>query len=245
MHIFGIPRVHRVLLCIWFPWTPPVLTLTDVKGLREVVTLSGEICSRITQHSEDQPSSSKKALGSESPLVRARIGGTLVRLVRRTPNETCSIRKVSCETMAWRRNRWGREENGGKDGGNRMKWREIRQIKRRPDCCICYIGGDHDDLLLRAARKWKIEERCKLQGKRKETSSKRTARNVLTSRPPGLHLVMLVKASRPCAASSVRALHVLSRRGHSFRDASLISKQFINLPLCQGSTVIKYRVIHM
>ena len=28
---FLIPRVNRVLLCIWFPWTPPVLTLAKVK----------------------------------------------------------------------------------------------------------------------------------------------------------------------------------------------------------------------
>ena len=35
MHIFGIPRVHRLLLRIWFPWTPPVLTLELVKERRE------------------------------------------------------------------------------------------------------------------------------------------------------------------------------------------------------------------
>ena len=32
MYIFGIPRVHRVLICIWFALTPPVLTLDLVKG---------------------------------------------------------------------------------------------------------------------------------------------------------------------------------------------------------------------
>ena len=31
MHIFGIPRVHRALLCIWFPWEPPVISLHLVK----------------------------------------------------------------------------------------------------------------------------------------------------------------------------------------------------------------------
>ena len=34
MHIFGIPRVHRVLPCIWFPWAPPVLTLDFVERRR-------------------------------------------------------------------------------------------------------------------------------------------------------------------------------------------------------------------
>ena len=34
MHIFGIPRVHRVLLCIWFLLTPAVLTLDLVKRRR-------------------------------------------------------------------------------------------------------------------------------------------------------------------------------------------------------------------
>ena len=30
MHIFGIPRVHRVLLSIWFPLTPTVLLILDL-----------------------------------------------------------------------------------------------------------------------------------------------------------------------------------------------------------------------
>ena len=38
MHIFGIPRVHRVLLCIWFPWTPSVLTLSKVEKIRAATT---------------------------------------------------------------------------------------------------------------------------------------------------------------------------------------------------------------
>ena len=33
-YIFGIPRVHRVLLWFWFPWAPPVLTLAEVKRRR-------------------------------------------------------------------------------------------------------------------------------------------------------------------------------------------------------------------
>ena len=31
MHIFGIPRVHRILLCIWFPHHMGVLTLLKVR----------------------------------------------------------------------------------------------------------------------------------------------------------------------------------------------------------------------
>ena len=31
----GILRVHKVLLCIWFPWAPPVLALTTTTALLE------------------------------------------------------------------------------------------------------------------------------------------------------------------------------------------------------------------
>ena len=31
IYIFWIPRVQRTLLCIWFPWAPPVLTLVLFK----------------------------------------------------------------------------------------------------------------------------------------------------------------------------------------------------------------------
>ena len=33
--IFGNPRVHRELLRIWFPWTPPALNLQSVQRRRE------------------------------------------------------------------------------------------------------------------------------------------------------------------------------------------------------------------
>ena len=39
IYIFGIPRVHRLLLCIWFPRDTPVLTLIFVKRLRAVSSL--------------------------------------------------------------------------------------------------------------------------------------------------------------------------------------------------------------
>ena len=31
MHIFGVPRVHRALLCIWFPHVMGFLTLREVE----------------------------------------------------------------------------------------------------------------------------------------------------------------------------------------------------------------------
>ena len=34
MHVFGNPGVHGVLLCIWFPLTPTVLTLDLVERRR-------------------------------------------------------------------------------------------------------------------------------------------------------------------------------------------------------------------
>ena len=43
MHIFGIPRVHRVLLCIWFPHHMGVLTLLEVKTRRAVSKSGADI----------------------------------------------------------------------------------------------------------------------------------------------------------------------------------------------------------
>ena len=97
----------------------------------------------------------EKALDSRSlfDTNKSRLSTSRPVLARRTPNETCSIRKVSCETMAAEQMREGGQREAEE---NRMKWWEIRQIKRPTDCCICWIGVR---LLLRVSRKWGTEER--------------------------------------------------------------------------------------
>ena len=44
IYIFGIPKVHRITLRIWFPWEPPVLTLDFVKTLLASEVMSVLMC---------------------------------------------------------------------------------------------------------------------------------------------------------------------------------------------------------
>ena len=54
MYIFGIPRFHRVPLCIWFPHHMGVLTLAEVKTRSEAGAAEMKKRKREGEHGEGE-----------------------------------------------------------------------------------------------------------------------------------------------------------------------------------------------
>ena len=68
MYIFTIPSVHRLLLCIWFSWTPSVPTLVDVKGLRGYLGCVNSPCGQRSQCVTSKPVNSYLGWESSFPV---------------------------------------------------------------------------------------------------------------------------------------------------------------------------------